>query len=99
VEDDWTLTFTSSSNFSVSGAYYGSAGTGSVGVNFSPVNPDTGEPYFTISAAGWGGAWNSGDSLTFTTHPAAVPVLLEEEVPAGTAQEPNNLVPIGSYTE
>jgi hypothetical protein len=99
VEDDWTLIFTNSSNFSVSGAYYGSAGTGSVGVNFSPVNSDTGEPYFTILAAGWGGTWASGDSLTFTTHPAVVPVLLEEEVPAGTAQESNNLVPIGSYTE
>ena len=99
VEEDWTLTFTSGSSFAVSGAYYGSLGTGSVGVDFSPINPDTGQPYFTIRAAGWAGTWASGDMVSFTTHPSAIPVLLENEVPAGTDQEPNNMVPIGSYTE
>lgn len=99
VEDDWTITFTSGSNFAVSGAYFGSAGTGSVSVDFSPINPDTGQPYFTIRSSGWGGVWASGDTVMFTTHPSAVPILLEEEVPADTGQEPNNLVPIGSYTE
>jgi hypothetical protein len=99
VEDDWTLTFTSGSNFAVSGAYYGSVGTGSVSSDFNPINPDTGQPYFTIRASGWGGTWQSGESVSFTTHPAALPILLEEEVPAGTEQEPNNMVPIGSYAE
>ena len=99
VDDDWTLTFSDSANFSVSGAYYGSVGSGSTGSDFSPTNSDTGQPYFTIDADGWGGTWQSGDTITFTTHPAAVPILIEEEVPAGTAQEPNNLLPLGSYTE
>jgi hypothetical protein len=99
VEEDWTLIFTSGSNFSVSGAYYGNLGFGSIGTNFSPVNPDTGQPYFTISSLGWGGTWGNGDIITFTTHPSALPILLEEEVPTGTGQEPNNMVPIGSYTE
>lgn len=99
VEENWILTFSSASNFSVSGAYYGSIGTGSVGSDFSPTNPDTGQPYMTIASAGWGGSFVEEDTVTFTTSPSAVPVLIEEEVPAGTTQEPNNLLSLGSYTE
>ncbi len=100
VEDSWTLTFTGSATFTVSGAYYGSVGgTGNTGSDFSPVNADTGQPYFTISSSGWGGTWTSAESVSFDTHPAAVALLLCEEVPIGTGQEPNNLLPIGSYTE
>lgn len=99
VEDDWTLSFTSGTEFTVSGAYYGSVGTGSTAADFSPVNPDTGQPYFTLAAAGWGGSWVSGDTLNFTTHPSALPILLEQVVPAGIPAETNNLLPIGAYTE
>jgi len=99
VQESWTLTFTSASNFQVSGGFYGSVGTGSINSDFEPVNPDTGEPYFKIPSAGWGGTFAEGESAQFTTSPSAIPLLLEEEVPIGTAQEPNNLVPLGSYTE
>lgn len=98
-EDEFTLEFSDAANFSVSGAYFGSIGTGSTGSDFSPTNPNTGQPYFTIQSAGWGGSWVAGETITFKTHPAAVPMLLEEEVPAGTVQEPNNLLALGSYTE
>jgi len=99
VREDWTLTFTGSSTFSVSGGYYGTIGTGSIGSNFSPTNPNTGQPYFTLSSSGFGGTWAENDTIQFSTYPSAVPILLEEEVPAGTTQEPNNLLPLGSYTE
>lgn len=99
VEDDWTISFTGSSAFSVSGNYYGSVGSGNTGENFSPTNPDTGQPYFTILASGWGGTWESGDTITFTTSPSALPILIEQTVPAGTTAASNNLLPIGAYTE
>jgi len=99
VEETWTGTFSSGSGFSVSGAYYGSLGVGNTGSDFAPVNPVTGQPYFKLVAAGWGGTLVSGDTFTFKTHPSAIPLLLEEFVPAGCAAEPNNLLPIGSYTE
>jgi hypothetical protein len=99
VEDDWTITFTNASNFSVTGVYTGSVGTGSVAADFSPINPNTGQPYFTLNSLGWGGTWAVGNTVAFTTHPAAVPILLENEVPTGTEQEPNNILPIGSYSE
>ncbi len=99
VEDDWTVVFTSASNFSVSGAVTGAIGTGSVNVDFEPENAETGTPYFSLKSAGFAGSFAEGDTLAFTTHPSAVPILLCEVVPAGTPQEPNNLLPLGSYTE
>jgi len=99
VQEDWVLSFTSSTNFSVSGGFYGTIGTGSIGSTFAPINPDTGVAYFTLNTAGWGGTWANGDTVSFTTSPSALPILLEEEVPTGTTQEPNNLLALGSYTE
>ena len=29
-----------------------------------PKNPKTGEPYFTIKDIGWGGKWQSGETVT-----------------------------------
>lgn len=99
VEEDWTLTFDDSSTFTVTGGYYGDIGSGSIGSDFSPTNPDTGQPYFTLLSAGWGGTWASGDMISFTTHPSALPILLEQYVPGGTAAESYNVLPVGAYTE
>ena len=99
VEDVFTLTFSDSANYSVSGTYYGSVGSGATGTDFSPTNADTGQPYFTLASAGFAGTWASGDTIVFHTSPAGVPILIEELVPAGTTQEPNNMLPIGSYIE
>ena len=98
-EDTWTLTFTSATAFTVSGVNAGSVGTGSISVDFSPVNANTGQPYFTIDSSGWAGTWTSGETVTFKTHPAAVPVWWREIVPVATVQEPNNLAILGWYAE
>lgn len=98
-QDNWTLTFTSSTNFTVSGANEGSVGTGNTGVDFQPTNPNTGQPYFKIDKNGWGGTWAIGETVTFTTSPSAQAIWLKEVVPAGTAQESNNLIPVGYYAE
>lgn len=98
-QDNWTLTFTSATNFTVSGTNEGSVGTGNVGADFSPTNANTGQPYFTIDKDGWGGTWAVGETVTFTTSPSAQPIWLKEVVPAGTAQESNNMIPLGYYAE
>lgn len=84
-EDDWTVTFTSSSAFSVAGAFAGSLASGSIGADYAPNNSAVGEPYFTLPMAGWGGTWQSGDTVTFSTHPAAAALWLQQVVPAGAA--------------
>ncbi len=85
VEDDWTLTFTSSSAFDVSGAYTGKLASGSISADYAPSNADAGEAYFTLPMAGWGGSWVSGDVVTFSTYPAAAAFWLKQVVPAGAA--------------
>lgn len=98
-QDNWTLTFTNATNFTVSGANEGSVGTGNTGVDFEPTNANTGQPYFKIDKTGWGGTWAVGETITFTTAPAAQALWLKEVVPAGIAQESNNLIPVGYYAE
>jgi hypothetical protein len=85
VEDTWTLTFTSATNFSVSGANSGLVGTGTVSSSFAPNNPSMSAPYFTLNTLGWGGTWTSGNTVSFKTHPAAVPIWLRRTVPASAA--------------
>jgi hypothetical protein len=84
VYDDWTLTFTSSTTYTISGAREGSQGTGSTTSGASPINANTATPYFTILAAGFSGSFTSGDTILFRTLPAAVPVWLKRTVPAST---------------
>lgn len=97
--DTWTITFTSATAFTCSGANEGSVGTGSVSSDFAPTNPNTGQPYFKIDKDGWGGTWANGETITFTTNPAGIPIWWREIVPAATAQEPNNIAVLGWYLE
>lgn len=97
--DSWTITFTGATTFTCSGVNEGSVGVGGVSSDFSPINPDTSQPYFTIDKNGWGGSWLSGDTITFTTDPSAFPIWWREIVPSSTAAESDNLVVLGYYCE
>ena len=98
-QDDWTITFTSGTAFTCAGTKEGSVGSGAITADFSPTNPNTSQPYFTLDEDGWAGTWASGDTITFTTSPATLPFWWREIVPAATAAETNNLCPIGYYSE
>lgn len=81
--DQWTLTFSSSTAFSVQGVRQGSVGTGNTLTDLAPVNPASGTAFFTIPASAFTGAWAAGDTASFTTNPAAFPIFLKRIVPAG----------------
>jgi len=101
VEDSWTITFTSASAFLCSGSSIGSVGVGSISADFNPVNPNvgTGDYYFQVRLAGWGGTWAIGDTVTFDTHHGAAGAWVKEVVPAGIASKTNNQLKIKLYTE
>jgi len=97
VRDDWTLTFTSSTAFAVTGLYEGSVGSGQISQDFAPVNPATGTPYFTIKKNGWGGTWATGETITFKTYPASKGIWIKETWPAGAESDPENTVTLRLY--
>lgn len=90
IEQTWTLTFTSATAFTVSGDVIGSVGSGTISTNFAPTNTPAGAAYFTLDKNGFGGTWAAGNTLVFTTHPAALPLWFLRDIPALTAAENGN---------
>lgn len=101
VEDTWTLTFDSSMTFTVSGTNIGSVGAGGIGSDFSPVNGNvgTGDYYFTISAAGFGGTWSVGETITFSTHHGSASFWAKEIVPGNTSSFTDSKFRVKLYAE
>jgi len=99
VYDFWTLQLTTATAFSCSGVFSGDTGTGSTTQDFSPVNPATGQPYFTINLLGWGGTLAIGDTVTFITEPSAAPWWFKEVVPAGANNVKKNFTSVTKYWE
>jgi hypothetical protein len=90
IEQVWTCLFTSPTAFNITGDTVGAVGSGTTGAGAAPNNASFGEPYFTMQAAGFTGTWVAGDTIVFTTHPAAVPLWFKRVVPAGAAALANN---------
>ena len=87
IEQNWTLNFSSASNFTVTGDTVGLVGAFSTGNDCAPTNPNftsPAKPYFTLSRFGWAGTANN-TVVTFTTHPASIPIWYKRVVPAGAA--------------
>jgi hypothetical protein len=97
VTESWTLTFTSSTAFGVSGAIVGNVGTGVITENFVPVNGSG--YYFNLDKMGWSGLWESGDTITFNTVHAAQGIWVKESVPLGAVSQSNNLMSISLIGE
>jgi hypothetical protein len=95
VEQSWTLTFTSATAFNITGDTLGSVGSGNVGSTTSPNNGQFSKPYFTLPPAVFSGTFASGDTVTFTTSPAAVPIWFRRNVPANTPSLSGNRFVVG----
>lgn len=90
VNDTFTLTFTSATNFTVSGTASGALAGGSTSSTYAPTNPVTGQPLFSISPSFWGGTWTAGDYVRIDTTGAYKGFWVKEVVPAGAGYEPDN---------
>lgn len=99
MEDQWTLTFTGATSFTVAGVKTGALAAGSTLSTYAPLNPVTSAPYFTILPAGFTGTWDVGDTLTFTTNPASAALWAKRVVPAGAAAVSGNKVVFGFHGE
>lgn len=83
ISSTWTLTFTSSTAFTMTSSVAGAMGAGNTSNQVVLNNPSYNLPYLAIPTAAFGGNYLSGDTITFTTLPAALPVWLKRIVPAG----------------
>jgi hypothetical protein len=86
VQERWKIRFTNNSGFELIGETFGLIAVGSTAVDFSPINPMTDAPYFTIKSAGWGSGWVTNNILRFNTDAAAKPIWAIRTVLPSTAQ-------------
>jgi len=73
----WAIKIVSLSPMKVDiiGEYLGTIATDQdASYDLSPINPNTNQPYFTLSAQGWGGGWQVGNILRFNTKMAGAPL-------------------------
>lgn len=89
-EERWRFQFTNANSYQLFGETLGLVANGSTLTDFAPVNPATGEPYFTIAAAGWGSGWNAGQQLRLNTYACAAPIWLLRCTLQGPATEPTD---------
>lgn len=94
IPDTITVTFTDATNFTVAGVAAGSLGSGAIGSAFSPTNPNTSLPYFSIAPAAWGGTYAGGDTVEFDINSAVFAVWLALITPASTAAVNPNTVDV-----
>lgn len=85
IEDRWALVFKTATSFDLISERLGQLAVGSTTTDFSPLNPMTNEPYFTLQAAGWTTGWLPGYTLRFNTRAAAGGVWATRCVSQGTA--------------
>jgi hypothetical protein len=95
VTQNWVLSFVDPNSYQVVGDTVGNIGAGSITTDFTPVNADFARPYFTLPYRAFGGSFKSGDTLTFTTQPAAIPLWYKRVVPPGAASFSGNQVIVG----
>jgi hypothetical protein len=91
VPDRVLVQITGATAFRVIGESLGIIAVGDTTQDCSPVNPLTGQPYFTIDARGWGLGWSVGNCLRFNVAAASYPIDLVRAVqpsqPSGLGDE------------
>jgi hypothetical protein len=98
IEQNWTLTFTSATAYTLTGDTVLTGGmSGTISSDFTVVS--AGITYLKILSTAFSGTFAEGDSVTFSTHPSAIPIWLKRIIPAGTATLANDYISIGFIGE
>ena len=87
VTERWRINFTSTTAFQIIGENLGVIATGNTSTLAEPVNPVTGDAYFSIPVGGWGSGWATGNQLRFNTLGASGPTWIARTILAGASLE------------
>lgn len=79
----WVIQFTNTTTFAVIGEHVGQIAVGNTATDLSPINPASGQPYFTLRALGWGSGWSAGNALRFNTIGAMLPAWVARTIQQG----------------
>lgn len=90
IRERWRVEFTSVTAFKVLGETVGQVGTGDVTTDCAPINPATGDPYFTLQNEGWSAGWSVGNQLRFNTEAAARPIWFNRCTLPGPLTDPTD---------
>lgn len=98
IDERWAIRFTTSTSVQVIGETAGVVlETSITGADIAPVNPVSGEPYFTIDEDGWGSGWASNNVLRFNTISATKPIWAARTTRQGEITETTDAVRIQAY--
>lgn len=89
------FTMTSTTDFSCVTDNFGELGNGNIATDFSPLNPKNGEPFFTLKAAGFGGAFVIGETFSIPLHPSSLAFWLAYNLPVNSttsAIDPSKII-------
>lgn len=86
ITERWALVFDSSSSGEIIGETVGVIGTFSISSDVAPINPNTGQPYFTVRSDGFGIGWNAGNAIRFNTVGANAPMWIARTVLSGATE-------------
>jgi len=91
----WALVFTSNTTVNVISETLGTI-LEDVGIDtdIAPINPATGNPYFTIPSGGWGGGWTISNVLRFNTTSGAENMWVIRSVQSGALTEQTDSIDI-----
>jgi len=88
VKERFALVFTSSNTVDVVGEHLGVIlSDAPITSDIAPINPATGEAYFTIRHEGWGDGWSAGQVLRFNSDAGNFPVWFCRTTQQGPATE------------
>ncbi len=90
LKERWALVFTGANTFNIIGETLGQIGTGSTLEVTAPINPQTGQPYFSIAAAAWSGGWSAGNVVRLNTDAAQYPIWLGNAIGQHTGSSQDN---------
>jgi len=68
--------------------------TASITADIAPINPATGNPYFTIPSGGWGAGWITSNVLRFNTESGAENMWLVRTVQSGALTEDTDSIDV-----
>lgn len=98
IDERWAVVFVTTGTVNVIGETVGQVLSAvSITSDVAPVNPVTGQPYFTMTAAGFGSGWAAQNLIRFNTVSATSPIWAARTTLQGEIEELTDSVRIQAY--